>query len=218
MANNRQKFAGIAGGDKTPPAAGAGDQQGQAEGQQDQGEGEEGGDDGGQGQQGQPEAKYTDADVNDIIAKRLARERAKMEREIRDSLASEQQAKQSEAKKLQDMTELQRAQYEAKKLRAENEALVAERDLSQQMGIARRELSEAGVVLGDELLSMFVSAEAEKTSAAIEKIKTLWPKAVNEAVQRELKRTPPPAEQKPGKKSIGASYAEEYTKRMNGGK
>ena len=225
---NRQDFAGIAGGQKTPPSNGGKQGTGnEGEGAQGQGTGNEGsggtgGTDGGagaeQGQRGQQEAKYTDDDVNDIITKRLARERAKMEREIRDNLAREQQDQQTEAEKLRNMTELQRAQYEAKKLREEKEALEAERDLSQQMGIARRELSAAGITMGDELLSMFVSAEAEKTGAAIDKLKELWPKAVNEAVQRELRREPPSAEQQPGGKSFGASFAQKYNKQQNGGK
>ena len=221
---NRQDFAGIAGGQATPTGNG-GEQEAKHEGEGAQGEAGAEGSDGAQGSeggaggdQGQQEAKYTDDDVNDIITKRLARERAKMEREIRDSIAQEQQTQQTEAEKLRNMTELQRAQYEAKKLREEKEALEAERDLSQQMGIARRELSAAGITMSDELLSMFVSAEAEKTGAAIDKLKELWPKAVNEAVQRELRREPPKAGQQGDGKSFGASFAQKYSKQQNGGK
>lgn len=169
------------------------------------------------GTEGGAETKYTDADVDGIVSKRLAREREKMEREIREEIAKEADDKRTEAEKLANMTELQRAQYEAKQLKAEKEALEAERDLSQQMSIARKELSEAGITLGDELLEMFVSAEAEKTGAAIDKIKELWPKAVNDAVHAELKRTPPSAEKPPAKKSYGTSYAEKYSKQKNGG-
>lgn len=166
--------------------------------------------------QGQ-EAKYTDADVDGMIQSRLARERAKIEREVREQLAKEANDAQTQAQKLENMTELQRAQYEAKQLKAKNEALEAERDLSRQMAIARRELSDAGISMGDDLLSMFVAADAEKTGAAIDRIKELWPKAVNEAVQKELKRTTPPASQGGSQTSFGASFAKQYTKTMNGG-
>ena len=91
-------------------------------------------------------------------------------------------------------------------------------DLSEQTAIARNELASAGIVLGDKLLAMFVSPEAEKTSAAIDELKELWPKAVNDAVQKELKRDIPDAAKAPGQKSFGASFAEQYTKSKNGGK
>ena len=182
------------GGKQDPPAAG--------------GDGNNGGGD---------EKKYTDADMDGIVSKRLAREREKMEREIREAIAKEADDKRTEAEKLANMTELQRAQYEAKQIKAENDALKAERDYSQQMAIARHELSEAGINLPDELLSMFVSSEAEKTSAAIDKLKELMPKFINDAVQDKLKRTPPQAENNGGSKSFGASFAEQYSKQKNGG-
>lgn len=166
----------------------------------------------------EPEKKYSDADLDAILQQKMARERKKIERQVRESIAKENEAAQTEAKKLEGMTELQRAQHEARRLRAENEALKAEQNLGEQMSIARRELSEAGISMGDDLLSMFVDAEAEKTANAIDRIKELWPKAINEAVQRELKRTPPKAGHEGGGKSYGASFADRYNKQMIGGK
>lgn len=167
---------------------------------------------------GGAKAGKTDAEVDAIVEKRLARERAKMEREIRQQIADEAAAEQTDAEKLKNMTELQRAQYEAKKLQKELDAKQSQIDLSEQTAIARNELASAGINLGDKLLAMFVSPEAEKTSAAIEELKELWPKAVNEAVQKELKRDIPDADKAPGQKSFGASFAEKYTKSKNGGK
>lgn len=168
------------------------------------------------------EAKYTNDDLDEIIQKRLARERAKMEREIRKQIEDEAAGKQTEAQKLENMTELQRAKYEAQKLRAEKEALEQERDLTQQTAIARRELAAADINLGDDLLAMFVSADADKTGAAIDQLKELWPKAVNEAVQRQLKREIPKADPKPNEVSFGAAFAQKYsqtkTANQNGGK
>lgn len=167
-----------------------------------------------------PELKYTDADVDGIVEKRLARSRAKMEREIRKSIEAEAESKKTEAEKLENMTALQKAQYEAKKLKEEKEALERERDLSKQMSIARRELAEVDINFSDELLTMFVSPDAEKTSAAIDAIKELVPKMVNEAVQKKLRRELPEGEQRKGSKSFGAEFAEQYTKSKNykGGK
>ena len=160
----------------------------------------------------------TDAEVDAIVEKRLARERAKMEREIRQQIANEAETKQTEAEKLKSMTALQRAEYEADKLKKELKEKQSQIDLSEQTAIARNELESAGIVLGDKLLAMFVSPEAEKTSAAIDELKELWPKAVNDAVQKELKRDIPDAAKAPGQKSFGASFAEQYTKSKNGGK
>lgn len=167
---------------------------------------------------GGAKAGKTDAEVDAIVEKRLARERAKMEREIRQQIANEAETKQTEAEKLKNMTELQRAQYKAKKLQEELEAKQSQIDLSEQTAIARNELASAGIILGDKLLAMFVSPEAEKTSAAIDELKELWPKAVNDAVQKELKRDIPDAAKAHGQKSFGASFAEKYNKKMNGGK
>ena len=210
MPNNRQKFADLdhgasvsgASGDQADPSG---------EGQGDTG-GEPGGESGGDGGDGgEPKPKYTDADVDEIVKKRLMREQAKMEREIRKSVEDEAASKQTEAQKLESMTALQRAQYEAKKLKEEKEALERERDLSNQMAIARREMAAADINLDDELLAMFVSPDAEKTSAAIDRIKELMPKAVNEAVRKRLSREVPPGEQGDGGKSYGAKFAERYT-------
>lgn len=159
------------------------------------------------------EPKYTDADVDAIVKKRLARYSAQIERDVRKQIEDEAANRQTEAQKLESMTELQRAQYEAKKLKAEKEELERERDLSQQTAIARRELASADINLGDDLLAMFVSADAEKTGKAIDQLKELWPKAVNEAVQRQLKRDPPKADPRQGGDlSFGASFAEQYSK------
>lgn len=218
---NRQKFANLDGAKQNDPAPsgadGTGAESGDAEGED--GGGDEGADgeagDGGEGKKADP--KYTDADVDAILEKRLARERAKMAKEIRDQIAQEAEDAKTEAQKLEGMTELQRAKHEADQLRKEKAELELKQNLSDQMAVARKELSDAGIALGDELLGMFVAPDAETTSEAIDKLKDLWPKAVNDATQAKLKRTPPPADKAPNQKSYGASFAENYTSKMNGG-
>lgn len=183
-------------------------------------DGGEGGDDGEGGTQADPrnEKKYSDADLDDIIAKKLATKRAAWEKEFRAQIAKEQDDGISEAEKLKGMTELQRAQYEAQKYKKELEEKQAHIDFSEQMSIARGELSEAGINVSDKILSMFVSPDAEKTMGAIEEFKDLWTKEVNAAVQNALKRTPPAAETTPAQKSYGTEFAEKYNQKMNGGK
>lgn len=216
---NRQKFADIAGGNQTPPQAGGTDPAGGgtdgAEG--DDGEGREPGDD---GADTKPAGKtYTDDEVNAIVQQKLARESKKLEKRIREEFAQQADDKRSEAEKLAGMNDLQRAQYELKKAQGEKAALERRINLSEQMGVARSELKAAGIDLGDELLSMFVTEKADDTNAAISKIKELFPKAVDAAVQEALKRQPPKdgAGGKP-QQSYAAKFASDYSNRMNGGK
>lgn len=223
---NRQKFAGVAGGNLTPPQQG-GDEGTEGAGEEAGTEGEdpEGGQQGAgenpddKGGKPKPKGKtYTDADVDEIVKKRISRERAQIEKQIREQIKQEADDKRSEAEKLAGMNDLQRAQYALEKANAEKAALERRINLSEQMGVARSELKAAGIDLGDELLSMFVTEKADDTNAAISKIKELFPKAVDAAVQEALKRQPPKAGSEGKPQSFGASFAAAYSNRMNGGK
>lgn len=195
---NRQKFAGVAGGNLTPPQQGDEGTEGAGEEAGTEGEGPEG-DQQGAGEDpddkgSKPKTKgktYTDADVDEIVKKRISRERAQIEKQIREQIKQEADDQRSEAEKLAGMNDLQRAQYALEKANAEKAALERRINLSEQMGVARAELKAAGIDLGDELLSMFVTEKADDTNAAISKIKELFPKAVDAAVQEALKRQPP---------------------------
>ena len=206
---NRQKFAGVAGGNLTPPQQGDEGTEGAGEEAGTEGEGPEG-DQQGAGEDpddkgSKPKTKgktYTDADVDEIVKKRISRERAQIEKQIREQIKQEADDQRSEAEKLAGMNDLQRAQYALEKANAEKAALERRINLSEQMGVARAELKAAGIDLGDELLSMFVTEKADDTNAAISKIKELFPKAGSEG--------------KP--QSFGASFAAAYSNRMNGGK
>lgn len=219
---NRQKFAGIAGGQQVPPQGGGADPAGEeGEGSKGDGQADPAGDDGegGNADPKQTGKTYTDDEVNAIVQQKLARESKKLEKRIREELAQQADDKRSEAEKLAGMNDLQRAQYELKKAQGEKAALERRINLSEQMGVARSELKAAGIDLGDELLSMFVTEKADDTNAAISKIKELFPKAVNAAVQEALKRYPPKdgAGSKP-QLSYAAKFASDYSNRMNGGK
>ena len=222
---NRQKFAGVAGGNLTPPQQGDEGTEGAGEEAGTEGEGPEG-DQQGAGEDpddkgSKPKTKgktYTDADVDEIVKKRISRERAQIEKQIREQIKQEADDQRSEAEKLAGMNDLQRAQYALEKANAEKAALERRINLSEQMGVARAELKAAGIDLGDELLSMFVTEKADDTNAAISKIKELFPKAVDAAVQEALKRQPPKAGSEVKPQSFGASFAAAYSNRMNGGK
>lgn len=188
--------------DPTPPAGGEGGDGGAAGGQTDP----------------QDEKKYSDAELDDLIAKKLASKKAAWKKEFRAEFEKEQSDGITEAEKLKNMTELQRAQYEAKKALQEKAEMQERIDFAEQMSIARSELSGAGITFSDELLSMFVSSDADKTMGALDKLKELWPKELDAAVKNALRRTPPAAESESAQPSFGTSYAEKYNQKMNGGK
>ncbi len=87
---NRQKFAGVAGGNLTPPQGGSADPAG------DGAEGNEGTDPdpepSGDGTDPEPKPAgktYTDDEVNAIVQQKLAREGKKLEKRIREELAQQ---------------------------------------------------------------------------------------------------------------------------------
>lgn len=161
-----------------------------------------------------PKAKYTDEDLEKIIAKTIAKERAKA-----DKALAQQKEDLTEAQKLESMTAQEKAEHNAKKLQKELDALKAEKNLNEQMAVARKELADAGINMSDKLLSMFVSPEAEATKAAIDDLKQLWESEVNARVQARLQSPTPPAEGRPAQgKSRGAEFAQKYSNEMNGGK
>ena len=171
---NRQKFAGVAGGNLTPPQQGDEGTEGAGEEAGTEGEGPEG-DQQGAGEDpddkgSKPKTKgktYTDADVDEIVKKRISRERAQIEKQIREQIKQEADDQRSEAEKLAGMNDLQRAQYALEKANAEKAALERRINLSEQMGVARAELKAAGIDLGDELLSMFVTEKADDPTVCL---------------------------------------------------
>lgn len=124
------------------------------------------------------EKKYTDADVDRIVEARIAREKEKAD----------------EAAKLAGMNAAEKAEYEAEQLRKENEELKREKTISQMMKESRKELSEAGINVSDDILTMLVIDDAEKTKASVGSFKDLFKAEVDKAVAEQLKRKPPKAE------------------------
>lgn len=158
---------------------------------------------------------YTDADVDEIVKARLAREHAKWEAEL-----EKQREEATEAEKLRGMNDLQRAEHEREKFRAENEALRRQLDMREQMDVSRDMLAQDGIHMPDELLRMFVSGDADTTKKAVDAIRKMWPKAIEAGVKEKLKGTlpknPNPGDSKTP--SAGAAFAKKYNEMVKGGK
>lgn len=157
----------------------------------------------------EPEKKYTDSDVDEIVKKRLARERNEWESKL---------AKATEAEKLKGMNDLERANHECERLEKENAALIEQINLSQQMDVARADIRDAGIKdFPDELLKNFVSPDASKTKDSLDVLipywKTYFDAALKDALKQQPPKSPNPTSNTP---SAGKSFAEAYNERMQG--
>lgn len=127
----------------------------------------------------EPEKKYSDEDLDAIISQKFAKWREKQEKEI------------SEAKKLAEMDAQQKAEYERDKLQKKLEALEREITLNEMGRTARGMLSERGVNLSDDLVSILITDEAESTKANVDAFVELFNGAVEAAVTEKLKSGTP---------------------------
>lgn len=125
------------------------------------------------------EKKYTDKDLDEIINKKFAKWQKDHEKKV------------DEAQKLATMTAQQKAEYERDKLQKELDEYKRKDSLAEMSKTARKILSDEGITISDELLSMLVTTDAEKTKAAVDGFKTAYKEAVEAAVKERLKGEPP---------------------------
>lgn len=135
---------------------------------------------GGEGDDGSgAEKKYTDDDVDEIIKRKKA-EWEKQKKKDDD-----------EAKKFAKMNAQQKADYKQQQLEDEIQKLKDERTLSNMRDEARKQLSEKGINISDNLLAFMVSKDAEETKEAVDSFADLFNSAVNDAVKEKARQTTP---------------------------
>lgn len=123
--------------------------------------------------------RYTDEDVDRIIAARFAR------------WEKDHQKKVDEAKKLAEMNATEKAEYEAKKLRDELEELKAKNIIAEMSKEARKMFEEEKINISDDVLSMLVATDSEKTKVAVESFIKMFKDAVQLSVKETLKGSAP---------------------------
>ena len=126
-----------------------------------------------------PEAKYTDEDVNKIVSQKFA----KWQREKDEAI--------EEAKKLEKMNKEQRDEHERQKL---EEELAEYKRKDQYYSLSREAtnmLHEHGITADDELLGMIVKDTAEDTQSAVNSFVTLLNDKVEEGVKQALSGNSP---------------------------
>lgn len=125
------------------------------------------------------EKKYSDADLDDIIGKKFAKWQEKHQKDV------------DEAKKLAEMNAQQKAEYERDKLKKELDEYKRKDSLAEMSKTARKMLADDGISVSDEVLTLLVTTDAEKTKAAVDGFKTAFKDAVEAAVKERLKGNPP---------------------------
>ena len=99
--------------------------------------------------------------------------------------------RQSEAKKLAEMTDQQRAETERDSYKQQLQALQKQVEAAQMQKTAREMLSEKGIHLPDSLVAAVVAEDAKTTKTQVEAFATLFTEAVENAVKERLKGDPP---------------------------
>ena len=103
------------------------------------------------------EKKYSDKDLDAILDKRFARWKADQEKE------------KAEAKRLADMNAQERAEAERDKVQKELDELKAKNAIAEMTNEARKMCTEHNINVGDDLLSVLVNQDADKTKKAVDK-------------------------------------------------
>lgn len=125
------------------------------------------------------EKKYTVEEVNNLIK----RKKAEWEKN--------RQKEDDEAKKLSKMNAQEKAEYKQQQLEKRIQELEDEKTLSGMRDEARKQLSEKGINISDELLAFMVSKDAKETKEAVDSFAELFNAAVNEAVKGKARQTTP---------------------------
>lgn len=125
------------------------------------------------------EPKYTDEDVDKLIDKKFAEWQKKQQKAV------------DEAAKLAEMNAQQKAEYERDQLKKELDELKRKDSLAEMTKTARKMLSDDDITVSDDILTMLVTTDAEKTKAAVDGFAKAFKEAVEKAVKERLKGDPP---------------------------
>ena len=134
-----------------------------------------------QKQDNKQQPKYTDADVDEIVSKRLAK------------WEKQQAAKVEEAAKLAEMNAQQKAEYERDKVQKELDEYKRRDTVNAMVAESRRQLSEQGITVSDDILARLVGETAEETKASVDAFSAAFTAAVEDAVKKQLAGKAPAA-------------------------
>ena len=134
------------------------------------------------------EKTFTQAEVDDIVQKRLTKAEKSFEKKIQERI--------DEAEKLRKMNAEEKAKYEAEKQADYIAELEAEINRSGLEKEASKMLSEVGIVATDEILDFVVKDSAENTQETVNNFTALVNDLADKKVSEMLKgKTPKKVEQ-----------------------
>jgi hypothetical protein len=119
----------------------------------------------------------TEQEVNNIIRKRLAKERARWEKE--------QQDKESEADKFKKMTEAQKAEYKAQKKQRELDDRETALNRKELMSQAKETLVNKGIPT--DMVEFLDFTDADSCNKSIEKLEKTFNGSLQKAVDEKIK-------------------------------
>ena len=126
---------------------------------------------------------FTQEEVDEIIEKRLAREKKNADKKVKDAV--------EEAKRYVKMAKDQKTEYENEKLQKELDELRKEKALNEMKNTARAAFKDSGIVATDELLNLVVTSEAESTQANVESFTVILNDMVQAKVKEALRQDAP---------------------------
>lgn len=132
------------------------------------------------------EKVFTHADFNKLFNQKYAELEAKKQKEL------------DEAKKLAEMNAQEKAEYKYKQEQEAHELTRKELDeykrkdvLAEMTKTARKMLSDEGISVSDDLISVLVTDDAETTKASIKGFAKMYTEAVESGVKERLRGEPP---------------------------
>lgn len=147
----------------------------------------------------EPEKKYSDSDLNNIIAKQKSKWEAEKEKAV------------SEAKQLEKMNAEEKIQFELEKRKQELEEREAELSRRELQATAKDELATRG--LPSELAGILDYTDAMTVSDSMKNVEKVFRSAVADEVNRKLKGTPPTTGGTPKETSVWDNLAGQYKKK-----
>lgn len=144
----------------------------------------------------QTEKTFTQSELDSIIEKRLARERAKLEKEYKTKINEGITSGLDEAKKLEKMTAQEKAEYEFNKRLADLEAREKEYNLRELKQTALGILNEKGfdIESAKSISTILDYTDADKCKASIDNIDKLISGLVEKGVNAKIKTNKTPVQ------------------------
>lgn len=129
------------------------------------------------------EKMFTQDEVNSIIDKRLARERAKFDEQLKTKVSeAERLAKLTEEERRHEELKIQQEQIEQQ--RKEFEDMKREFERTQLLNETQKQLGEKNLPI--DVAEMLLGADADSTKANIDKFETKWLESLQKAVEDKL--------------------------------